>query len=72
MQDCHPMVAVGIFAADERVEFPKSGGIGMDQKIYEGDAIASLTFPDCEIAVRFFLRSGGQMVRLLGTDALQI
>jgi hypothetical protein len=29
----------------------------MEQKLYEGDAIAPLTFPDCEITVGEFLRS---------------
>ncbi len=32
----------------------------MEQKLYEGDAIAPLAFPDCEIAVRELVRSGGQ------------
>jgi Uma2 family endonuclease len=39
---------------------PEAGGYGMEQKLYEGDAIAPLAFPDCEIAVREFLRSGEQ------------
>ena len=39
----------------------------MEQKLYEGDAIAPLAFPNCEIAVREFLRSGEQrLVRDLG------
>jgi hypothetical protein len=30
----------------------------MDQKLGEGDAIAPLAFPDCEVAVEEFLLSG--------------
>jgi Uma2 family endonuclease len=36
---------------------PEAEGYGMEQKLYEGDAIAPLTFPDCEITVGEFLRS---------------
>ena len=43
VQDYRRMVAAGILAADERVE------------LIEGQ----LAFPDCEIAVRDFLRAGG-------------
>ena len=32
----------------------------MDQKLGEGDAITPLAFPDCEVVVGEFLRSGGQ------------
>jgi len=32
----------------------------MEQKLYEQDTVAPLAFPDCEVAVREFLRSGGQ------------
>ena len=38
---------------------PEAEGYGMEQKLYEGDAIAPLAFPNCDIAVREFLRSGG-------------
>ena len=38
----------------------RSRGYGMEQKLYEGDAIAPLAFPDCEIVVRELVRSGGQ------------
>jgi len=37
---------------------PEVGGYGVEQKLYEGDAIAPLAFPDCEVAVQDFLRSG--------------
>lgn len=33
----------------------------MEQKLYEGDAIAPLAFPDREITVRELMRSGGQL-----------
>ena len=46
---------------------PEAGGYGMEQKLYEGDAVTPLAFPNCEIAVREFLRSGEQrLVRDLG------
>jgi Uma2 family endonuclease len=35
-------------------------GYGMEQKFYEGDTVTPLAFPDCEIAVQEFLRSGEQ------------
>jgi Uma2 family endonuclease len=37
---------------------PEAGGYGMEQKLYEGDAIAPLAFPDCAVVVGEFLRSG--------------
>ena len=39
---------------------PEAGGYGMEQKLYEGDTVTPLAFPDCEIAVQEFLRSGEQ------------
>ncbi|KAB1990367.1 Uma2 family endonuclease, partial [Haemophilus parainfluenzae] len=39
---------------------PEVGGYGVKQKLYEGDCIAPLAFPDCEIAVRELMRSGEQ------------
>jgi Uma2 family endonuclease len=46
---------------------PEAEGYGMEQKFYEGDAVTPLAFPNCEIAVREFLRSGEQrLVRDLG------
>jgi hypothetical protein len=41
----------------------------MEQKLYEQDTITPLTFPDGEIAVREFLRSGEQLVKLFGSGA---
>ena len=38
---------------------PEAGGYGMEQTLYEGDTVAPLAFPDCEIALREFWRSGG-------------
>jgi hypothetical protein len=60
VQDYHRMVAAGILAADERVELSEAEGYGMEQTLYEQDTITPLVFLDCEIAVRDFLRSGGQ------------
>ncbi len=34
---------------------PEAGGYGVEQRLCEGDAIAPLTFPDCEIVIREFL-----------------
>jgi hypothetical protein len=39
--------------------YARTEGYGMEQKGYEGNAVAPLAFPDGEIAVREFLRSGG-------------
>jgi Uma2 family endonuclease len=46
---------------------PTAEGYRIEQKLYEGETIASLAFSDCEIAVRDFVRSGEQrLVRDLG------
>jgi hypothetical protein len=40
--------------------YARTEGYGMEQKGYEGNAVAPLTFPDCEVAVGELVRSGEQ------------